>query len=215
MARAQEIEPSRANALRCSSRPAPGLLGCSCAELERTRFGPQAVAKTFTVQQVVRRGTKKPDMYWSAPPDAKISAISVVETGYVRRSEVSCSAATSPLTGCCGREWWADVPYSALMRTASALERGFPDAPGLSAGIHHPSLGTVGPASLQVEALPKREAAAWKSATYVKSRRTSYRSRGGSGWGLPRHTLCRKKDPTRALPEVGEGEVRAFAFTVS
>src|SRR5271165_1982101 len=30
---------------------------------------------------------KKPDRYWSAPRDAKRPAISVVEIGYVRRSE--------------------------------------------------------------------------------------------------------------------------------
>src|SRR5260370_37797118 len=53
------------------------------------KFGSaSAAAKLLRLQPIASCSPEKPDMYWSAPPEAKKPVISVVETGYVRRSEL-------------------------------------------------------------------------------------------------------------------------------
>src|SRR5271169_1015765 len=70
------------------ARAAPRLLGCSCDELERTRFGPQIVVKTFTVSVRCTSRNRKTGHVLVLTPDAKKPTISVVETGYVRSCEI-------------------------------------------------------------------------------------------------------------------------------
>src|SRR5271166_1379897 len=47
-----------------------------------------STAKPSPFQRVALPRSEKPDTYWSAPRHAKRPVISVVEIGYVRRSEI-------------------------------------------------------------------------------------------------------------------------------
>jgi len=58
------------------------------AKADRFRFASSAqIPKPF--HEVMIPKSKKPDMYWCAPRNAKRPLIPVAKTGYVRSSEIS------------------------------------------------------------------------------------------------------------------------------